>query len=79
MSNEITSSKVVAQLVARSLPTPDISAKFMCSIKCIDKAEIKKKEAGRGPIFKKNAFKRLLLYFRAQVLRSLLPLLLPYL
>ena len=55
---------VVALLVEGSLPTPDVHGsnpvmiKFICSINCIEKTKIKKKEkeAGKGPIFKKITF-----------------------
>ena len=51
---------VVAQLVERSLSTPEVRGsnpvigKFICTINCVEKTKIKKKEAGKGPIFFKT-------------------------
>ena len=55
---------VLAQLVERSLPTPEIRGSqpvvgkllyrtFNClsTVNCIEKTKIKKKEAGNGPFF----------------------------
>ena len=45
---------VVVQLVERSLPTPEVRGsnpvigKFICTINCIEKTKIKKKEAGKA-------------------------------
>ena len=53
---------VVAQLVERSPPTPEIrgSNSFICkllylfTVDSVEKTKIKKKEAGNGPFFKKR-------------------------
>ena len=46
---------VVAQLVERSLSTPEVrgSNPVIGKFICIEKMKIKKKEAGKGPIFKR--------------------------
>ena len=52
---------IVAQLVKRSLPTPEIRGSNSChrkivfTINCIKKTKIKKKEALNGPIKRDNA------------------------
>ena len=59
---------VVAQLVERSLPTPEVCGsnpataifyiKHLFPVNCIEKTKIKKKETGNGPFFKNKLRQR---------------------